>query len=321
MPDIQEEVMRELMRDATSDLFAPRTAAASAIRHQRRRQFRSRMIGAGATAAVAGLAVGVVVTTSGGAAGPAGTTPAVHNAQLTAAQRTLYSLSSAAAGSHQQSGRYVIMTEKTVSGGEAGLKTSVIDTVTGSVVTYQDIVLSAVPKKTPQPPAVLKSGPGSVPAQANLNAYPTSPAKLRAELLALARQQVALAQSQAAKKNPGGKTAPVSQSTGDDLVFSGATNLLWQPNLSSALRSALYKVLASTPGVKVSPHVQDSAGRPAVEISRVNDWGKANVMTFENPKTGATLETASKLPAEGVNQDLYLSITYSNSVPGNPYQH
>jgi len=319
MPDIQEEVMRELMRDATSDLFAPRTAAASAIRHERRRQFRSRMIGAGATAAVAGLAVGVVLTTSGGAAGPAGTTPAVHNAQLTAAQQTLYSLSSAAAGSHQQSGRYVIMTEKTVSSGESGPKTSVIDTVTGSVVTYQDIALSAVPK-TPQPPAVLKSGPGSVPTQADLNAYPTSPAKLRAELLALARQQVALAQSQAAKKNPGGKTAPVSQSTDDDLVFSGATNLLWQPNLSPALRSALYKVLATTPGVKVSPHAQDSAGRPAVEISRVNDWGKANVMTFENPKTGATLETASKLPAEGVNQDLYLSIKYSNSVPGNPYQ-
>jgi len=319
MPDIQEEVMRELMRDATSDLFAPRTAAASAIRHERRRQFRSRMIGAGATAAVAGLAVGVVLTTSGGAAGPAGTTPAVHNAQLTAAQQTLYSLSSAAAGPHQQSGRYVIMTEKTVSGGESGPKTSVIDTVTGSVVTYQDIALSAVPK-TPQPPAVLKSGPGSVPTQADLNAYPTSPAKLRAELLALARQQVALAQSQAAKKNPGGKTPPVSQSTDDDLVFSGATNLLWQPNLSPVLRSALYKVLATTPGVKVSPHAQDSAGRPAVEISRVNDWGKANVMTFENPKTGATLETASKLPAEGVNQDLYLSIKYSNSVPGNPYQ-
>ena len=317
MPDIQEDVMRELMHDATSDLFAPPGAAAGALRHQRRRQFRTRMIGAGATAAVAGLAVGVVVTTSGGT----GSVPGggvTHSAQLTAAQQTLYSLSSASAGSSRPEDRFAVMNEETVSDGATGRKTSVIDTVTGTVITYQD--LSGIPKGEPAPPSVLKSGPGSTPTQAQLNAMPTSVANLRAEILAQAKQQLAVAQQQVAKKNPGGKTAPVSQSTDNDLVFSGATDLLWQPNLSPAVRAAIYKLLAATPGVAVNPHAHDSAGRAAVEISRVNNWGKATIMTFENPKSGATLETASQLPGEGLNEDLYLAVKYSNAIPGNPFQ-
>jgi hypothetical protein len=345
MPDIQEDVMRELMRDATADLHAPRSAAAGAIRHVRRRQLRNRLIGAGAAAAVAGLAVGVIVTTSSGGAGGF-TPPAVSTGplQLTAAQQALYSLSDAAAGSHNPAGRFVIMTEKTVSGAETGQKTSVIDTATGAVITYQDISLGASPVGTPRPPAVLRNGPGTMPAQAQLDAMPTSPGKLKAELLAQAKQQIADAQQKLRGQKPG--AGPVSKSSDNDLVFTGATDLLWQPNLSPALRAALYKVLASTPGVKVSPHARDDAGRPAVKISRVLDWGSANVIAYENPKTGATLETASQLtkgsgkgqnvykstktgrpivtapPKAGdLDADVYLSIKYANSIPGNPYRH
>jgi hypothetical protein len=98
MSHVEEDVMRELMHDATADLFAPRGAAAGAIRHQRRRQLRTRMIGAGATAAVAGIAVGVIATSGGGSVPGAPGSSAIHNAQLTAAQQTLYSLSGARPG-------------------------------------------------------------------------------------------------------------------------------------------------------------------------------------------------------------------------------
>jgi hypothetical protein len=331
MPDIQEDVMRELMRDATSDLVASPAVTAGVIRRQRRRQFRTRMIGAGATAAVAGLAVGIVAATSGpGPAGNGGRPTGVQNAELTAAQETLYSLSSAAAQSPRPSGRYVVMTEKTVSGGDTGVKTTVIDTVTGGGLEYQDINPGPSTAKTPQPPPVLKAAPGTSPTAAQLGAMPTSAAQLKAGLLAQAQHEQAQAEQQILQKvqaeqkmNPGQKiaTPAISQSTPDDLIFSAATSLLWQPNLSPALRSALYKVLASTPGVKVNPHARDSIGRPATEISRVLDWGGADVMAFEDPANGATLETASKLPGEGLDEDTYLSVRYSNSIPPNPYRH
>jgi hypothetical protein len=325
MSPIEEDVMRELMRDATSDLFASPAATAGAIRYQRRRQFRTRMIGAGATAAVAGLAVGVIVTTSGGGSPPAVGAPVTIPAKLTAAQQTLYSLSSAAAGTHRPSGRYVVMTEKSISDGDVGAKTSVIDTVTGGGLTYQRIT---VPGEPGGPPSVLKAGPGTSPTQAQLDAMPTSVPGLRAVLLAQAKREQAQAnamtreKAREVEKKTGQKSTVTSpQPTDSDFVFEEATIYLWTPNLSPALRSALYKVLASTPGVVVNPHAHDSAGRPAIEISRTDTFGQANVMTFENAKTGTTLETASQLPDEGLNEDLYLSISYSNSIPANPYQH
>jgi len=317
--------MRALMRDATADLFASPAATARMFRHQRRRELRTRLVGAGATAAVAGLAVGVIAVTAGGGAVPGGTASAVKNAQLTAAQQTLYSLSSAAAGARRPAGRYVIMSEKTVSDGDAGVATSVIDTVTGGGLTYQDI---SVPGEPGGPPPVLKAGPGTSPTQAQLDAMPTSVAKLRAALLAQAKREQAQAnawtqqQVREAGKKTGQKSIVSSpQPTDDDFVFEEASLYLWTPNLSPALRSALYKVLASTPGVAVNAHAHDSAGRPAIEISRTDTVGKASNMTFENAKTGATLETASRLPGEGLNEDLYLSINYGNSIPADPYRH
>src|SRR5690242_15252507 len=40
------------------------------------------------------------------------------------------------------------------------------------------------------------------------------------------------------------------------------------PLVGPQLRSALYKVLADTPGVRVDSHARGDLGRPAVEISR-----------------------------------------------------
>ena len=339
MPDIDEDVMRELMVQSTADLFARSAPTAEALRRRRQRQLRTRVLGVTGIAAAAGLAVGTLAIPSGAqpaarpgaAAGSAGSAGTTHAAQLTVAQQTLYGLSTAAAATQRPAGRYVVLTEKSVdtqpggAGGETGPKTSVIDTVTGGGVTYQDITVSGA-NGAPQPPAVLNAPADSSPTTAQLDAMPTSTAGLRAFLLSQAKQQLNQAYAEMAQqaKKAGKKiAAPIPkgpQPTDNDLVFEQAANLLWEPHLSSALRAAVYKVLADTPGVQVKSGVTDSAGRPAVEISRVASFAKENVETFENPRTGATLESAWLEPTGEFMEDLYLSISYTNQIPANPYQ-
>lgn len=328
MRDIDDDVMSQLMIQSTADLFAGPAATAQAVRRQRQRRTRTRVLGVTGIAAAAGLAVGTLVIPSG-AASSARTT---HIAQLTAAQQTLYGLSAAAAGFDRPAGRYAVMTEKSIdiangSGDddEVGPKTDVIDTLTGGGVTYQDIKVRG-DNGDPQPPAVLQAANGTSPTTRQLDAMPTSPAKLRAFLLAQAKQQLTQAyawEAQQAKKAGKKIATPLptgSTPTDNDLVFEQAAGLLWEPNLSPALRAALYKVLADTPGVQVKTGARDSSGRPAVEISRTDQVAKAKVETFENPKTGATLESAWIEPSGELLEDLYLSISYTNHIPANPYQ-
>jgi hypothetical protein len=333
MPDIDEDVMRELMFRSTADLHARPAVTAGALKRQRQRQLRTRLLGVTGVAAAAGLAAGVLAIPSGGHTVVNPGAGATQTVQLTAAQKTLYGLSAAAAGIQRPAGRYVVMSEKSVDTApgshgafsESGPKTSVIDTVTGGGVEYQDITVRGA-KGTPQPPAVLKAAKGTSPTTAQLDKMPTSPAKLRAFLLNQAKTQLTQAyawQAQQAKK--AGKKIPTPfpkgpTPTDNDLVFEQATDLLWEPHLSPALRAGLYKVLADTPGVQVKNGARDSAGRPAVEISRLDQVAKANVETFENPKTGATLESAWLEPSGEFLEDLYLSITYTNHIPPNPYQ-
>jgi hypothetical protein len=328
MRDIDDDVMSQLMIQSTADLFAGPAATAEALRRQRQRRLRTRVLGVTGVAAAAGLAVGTLAIPSG----PAGSAGTTHIAQLTAAQQTLYGLSAAAASFDRPAGRYVVMTEKSIdiangSGNddEVGPKTDVIDTLTGGGVTYQDIKVTGA-NGDPQPPAVLQAAKGTSPTTRQLDAMPTSPAELRAFLLAQAKQQLTQAyawEAQQAKK--AGKKIPAKLPTGptptdNDLVFEQAAGLLWEPNLSPALRAALYKVLADTPGVQVKTGARDSSGRAAVEISRTDQVAKAKVETFENPKTGATLESAWIEPSGELLEDLYLSISYTNHIPANPYQ-
>jgi hypothetical protein len=338
MPDIDEDVVRELMFRSTADLHARPRATAMALKRQRQHRTRVRVLGVTGVAAAAGLTAGVLAIPSGAHTVINPGTGATQTVRLTAAQQTLYGLSAAAAGIARPAGRYVVMSEKTVDTqttdqgpfSEHGPKTSVIDTITGGGVEYQAITLRGATgsgtKRTAQPPAVLKSAPGTSPTTKQLDAMPTNPAKLRAFLLNQAKTQLSQANAffaQQAKKagKPIGKAAQSSpQPTDNDLVFEGAADALWTPNLSPALRAALYKVLAGTPGVQVRNGARDSAGRPAVEISRLDQVAKANVETFENPKTGATLESAWQEPGGEFLEDLYLSITYTNHIPANPYQ-
>lgn len=271
------------------------------------------------TCAAAGTAFAVVASAPGGvprqapgrsASAHPVTTPALR---LTAAQRALYGLSSAAAaGSKRPAGRYVEMTEKQ----DGYDKTSVIDSLTGDIWTYQ--LGAGVPAELP----VDRHGS---PTEAAFDAMPTDPSALRALLLTQARQQQAQALEQRILAEHGKKGAfPAARPglTDDNLVFDQATTMLWNPLVGPALRAALYKVLAETPGVQVRTGTTDALGRAAVEISRYDSAARVDEQTFEDPRDGTVLETAFSYQAEGTEgTDLYLSVTGSNTLPPNPYQH
>ncbi|HEX4834334.1 MAG TPA: hypothetical protein VH478_24940 [Trebonia sp.] len=334
MPDLDEDVLRHLMVRATADLAAPPAAASRAIRRERRHRVQTRVTAVAGTAAAAGVAAGVLVATAGSSHPVSGTGPVAAGGstiQLTAAQRTLFGLSAAAAATPRPAGRYVVMTEQTTSNGdsasEAGGETTVIDTLTGGGVTYQDISLAHA-GGTPAPPGTLTFPKGTSPTSAQLDATTTVPAALRQLLLKQAEGQIAQAEQMELQKwqleeKELGKTLPKPkqpQETDDNLVFSQATTWLWTPNLSPQLRSALYKALAAIPGVTVKTGAADSSGRPATEISRHDTTSGATVETFEDPATGVTLETSDVGPGSALSEDLYKKISYTSTLPGDPYK-
>jgi hypothetical protein len=272
------------------------------------------------TGAAAGTVAGVVVAGQGGSArSQPGATPA----RLTAAQHALYQLSDAAAAAPAPAGRYVELIE-TQSGGIK--RTSVLDRQTGDVYTYQRG--AGVPSQLP----VAKH---DSPTTAQFAGWPTDPAQLRALLLAQARQQNAAAEKELQQqlstlpaKLREKKAAAQAEAgiTADDLVFEQATDTLWNPLVPPALRSALYKVLAGTPGVTVRTHTHDLGGRPATEISRVDNPEGETTSTFEDPATGTVLESLFVTPANratgatgSTGYDLYQSISSSGTLPANPY--
>ncbi len=216
--------------------------------------------------------------------------------------------------------------------------TSVIDSRSGNMWSYQ--------KGSGGAP----SGTGPIarhysPTAAQFAAMPTSPARLRAELIAQwdAQNLPTRAQERRLARLRHGHGLQVKSGirhSAADKVFQQASNLLWNPLIGPRLRSALYQVLAATPGVQVRPTARDILGRRAVEISRTDDSGfpggrsdKITYATFESPATGAVLESLTVYPpnsglvtqqdpsgtATDVEAYVYLSITRSSTVPPSPY--
>jgi hypothetical protein len=321
MPGTDEGLLRELMGRAVGDLHASPAVTTRVLARQRRRRWRNRAVSTVVTGVAAGTVAGVVVAGQGGAAR---SRPGGLPARLTAAQHVLYQLSDAAATAPVPAGRYVELTE-TQSGGVK--RSSVLDRQTGDVYTYQQG--AGIPSELP----VAKH---DSPTTAQFGGWPTSPARLRALLLSQAKQQNAAAEKELQQqlstlpaKLREKKAAAVQVEaaiTDDDLVFEQATDTLWNPLVPPALRSALYKVLAATPGVTVRTHTRDLGGRPATEISRVDNPEGETTSTFEDPATGAVLESLFVTPASkatgatgSTDYDLYQSITSSGTLPASPY--
>jgi hypothetical protein len=329
MPTTDEDVLRELLHRATDDLYPPPAVTADIVTRHRRRLRNTRILSMTTTSVAAAAVVAAMVVTRLGpsapghaqnpAALPATTLPPV---KLTAVQ-VLDQLSVAAAHAPQPAGRYIVLTEIDLDPGATYPKnllsallnpkltpfwkqqleqlvtkygserTQVIDGVTGDDWSYQHV--AGAPSEFP----VVKHWS---PTRAELAAWPTNPAKLRALLVSQAGQTVGL--------DLNGVTL-----TADDLVFEEATNWLWNPLLSPALRSAMYKVLAATPGVTVKTGTTDQAGRPAIEISRYDSFAGVED-TFESPSTGAVLE---QYFGNLVGPAVYAPVTSYATLPANPY--
>ena len=262
MPGTDEDIIRGLMHRCTDDVHARASIAAQVVTRQRRRDRRGRAVSLAARRPRSAPLRGWwrCVPRQAPPRPAPGARPAIT---LTAAQRALYRLSSAAASAPQGQGRYVVMREIQ----DNYKKMSVIDAVTGDVWTYQEG--AGIPAELP----VARHGSW---AQAQYDAMPTAPAALRAVLISQYDQQQKQAdgamagQRKQKDKILGRAHLPAIRPlelTADDKVVAQANLLLWNPLVPPALRSAVFKVLAVTPGVRVNSHARDDLGRPAVKIS------------------------------------------------------
>jgi hypothetical protein len=311
------------MRRSTDNVHAPASIAAQVVSGQRRRARRGRILTLTATTAALGTAAGVIALFPL----PAAQRPGVHHTRpaitLTAAQRTLYRLSSAASHTPQGQGRYVVMREIQ----DSYQRTSVIDSMTGDVWTYQ---------QGAGVPAELPVARHDSPTQAQLAAMPTDPVALRALLISQYDQQqkqadaalaAQLKQKDTILRRAHRPAIKPLRLTANDKVFEQASLLLWNPLVGPALRSAVFRVLAATPGVQVDSHARDSLGRGAVEISWFDRATSVTLATFEDPSTTRMLEQTDTATPAAVNghtsstgRDLYLSVTRARAVPPNPYR-
>jgi hypothetical protein len=235
----------------------------------------------------------------------------------------LYRLAAASAQVPASTARYLIMSETDTDSeyaGQSSHRTSVDDSISGSSITYQEPFtgqgLSA--------PGVLREGPSRQSTTAWYESLPTDPTALRAWLLSSAKAQYAQAaqyNAQAMKKQ-GLSARPASAlPSDDDLVYEQASDMLWGPLVPPALRSALYKVLATTSGVVVDQNATDPDGRPAVEMTRTwtdDDNDEETNTTYENPANGAVLSQIWKVNSDTTTA-VYQPVTSSNTIPPDPY--
>jgi hypothetical protein len=339
MPITDEDVLHELLHRATDDLRAPSAVTDAIVTSHHRRLRNTRILSIATTSVTAAAVVAaVIVTRVGPAVAGHGQNPAALPAtglpatkvpatklppvKLTAV-RVLDHLSVVAAHAPQPAGRYIALTEIDLDAGVAypenfpsellnpklapSLKerlqqmvteyaderTVIFDGVTGDVWAYQNG--EGVPSE----------GPVTAhwsPTRAEFASWPTNPAKLRALLVRQAGDGVGL-------------DILGQIYTADDMVFEEATAWLWNPLLSPALRSAMYKVLAATPGGTVQSGTTDTAGQPAIEISRSDSFA-GEESTFESPETGAVLEQ----DFTDVGPALYAGVTGYATPPANPYR-
>jgi hypothetical protein len=334
MTMFDEDILGDLLRRSTDDLHAPGGVAGHIV--TRRRHHHRRVVAVSAVSGAVALAAAGIAIASPGTKGPD-----LHQATGGGKESILYQLASASAAAPALQGRYVILSETDTdsqAGGETK-RTSVIDTETGASTTYQ----AAFPVNGTPPgaeyagiPPVLTEGPESDSTAAYYAGLPTDPTQLRSSLLAIADQQAAAAaaaqqqaqaqaRQQAAQHGQATPTDTFTPSspglTDDDNVFQEADQMLWSPLVSPALRSALYKVLAATPGVTVNPDATDPAGQAAIAMSRTYSGITETDTTYEDPATGAVLAQVwdnTGNPGD-VLTAVYQPVTSSDTIPPNPY--
>jgi hypothetical protein len=312
MLSTDEDTLRELMHRCTDGLLPPASIVAGVVARERRGRIRRRALSAAATGTALGAAASVAagLTAAPRQAAPQRTHGSHPAITLSAGQRTLYRLSLTAAIQTEPKGRYAVLSEKQ----DSDLKTSIIDSRTGDTWAYQ--------KGPSGPNGKMPVARHWSPTEAQFNAMPTDPAALRRLLIAQYDEQ--FKQSQAAispLRKPHVQQKAAGQESDAGKVFQQATSMLWNPLVSPKLQAALFRVLATTPGVKVDSQAKDGLNRPAVEISWIDPLYGTTYATYENPVTTAVLEqTYTYTPAVGPGGfDLYLTVTRTNTIPPDPY--
>jgi hypothetical protein len=121
--------------------------------------------------------------------------------------------------------------------------------------------ISTAPSDTTYGPGTLSDGPG------NLSTLPTDPAQLGTML--------------SARKVEGGPPGPAED-------FTQIGDLLRETDASPALRSAVYRMAATIPGVQLLGTVTDHDGRSGIGLGRVNSDGEEFEYIFD-PSTSALL--------------------------------
>lgn len=334
MPITDEDIIRDLLHRVTADVHPLESVATAVAARQRRRNRHRRVACLTAAGAVLGTAAGVIAAVPGhsssehmSASGPAASGGTRTAIRLTADQRVLYHLSSVAAQQRHNQGRYAVMS----TAGDDVKDTSVINSLTGDMWSYQ--------QGRDGSPSGKGFSPHYSPTSAQFAAMPTNVAGLRAALISQWGSEHKPARNPLRARTPAVVPRPVTV-TDDDKVFQQASDMLWNPLVRPALRSALYRVLAGVPGVTVNTSARDSTGQPATEISRVDNSGLPGdrsdgviYVTYENPATAAVLEsTVTYPPGSGivtphdpagtstvVDRTVYLSVTWANAIPADPY--
>lgn len=324
MPAIDEDIIRDLLHQYTADVHPPASIATEVAARQRRRD-RRLVVSLAATTAALGTAAGVIaVAPWHSSQAPGGTRSVIR---LTADERVLYRLSSAAARQPQRQGRYAVMSTE----GDHVKDTSVIDGRTGNMWSYQ--------KGSDGYPSGKGFSPRYSPTSAQFADMPTGRVGLRAALITQWNSEHKATPSPLRTKAPTPLPRSITVSY-NDIVFQQASYMLWNPLVSPALRSALYKVLADIAGVRVNSSARDSIGRPAVEISRADNsglpGGKSDGIiyaTYESPATGAVLESTVTYPPGSdivtpqnphgngtvVDTTVYLRTIWASAIPADPY--
>jgi len=329
MPAVDEDIIRDMLHRYTDHVHPPASTATEVVARQHRRD-RRRLMSLAAAGAAVGTAAGVIAVVPGHSSQAPGGTAAVI--RLTADQRVLYLLSAKAATQPQSQGRgrYAVMSTQ----GKYVEDTTVIDSRTGNMWSYQQ-----GSHGNPSGKAFTRR---YSPTSAQFAAMPAGRAALRAALITQWKSEQKSRPRPVLRKGPKGPTLVprVITVSDNDIVFQQANYMLWNPLVGPALRSALYKLLAAVPGVRVNPSARDSKGRPAVEISRTDTsgfpGGKSDGITYatyQSPATGAVLESTVTYPpgsdivtpqdphGNGTITDLtvYLSVHWRSTIPADPY--
>jgi hypothetical protein len=327
MPAIDEDIVRDMLHRYTEHVEPPAYIATEVVARQHRQDRRRRVLSLAATGAAVGTAAGVIAVVPGHSSRAPGRTPPVI--RLTADQRVLYHLSAAAATQPRSQGHgpYAVMRTR----GNYLEDTTVIDSRTGNMWSYQH--------GSHGNPSGKSFTRRYSPTSAQFAAMPTSLAALRAALIAQWKSELKPYPHPGRTKGPHPVPIPVTTSD-DDITFQQASYMLWNPLVSPTLRSALYKLLATVPGVNVNASARDSNGRKAIEISRTDTSGLPGgkpdgitYATYENPRTGAVLESTVTYPpgsdivtpqdpdGTGTITDMtvYLSVHWRSAIPADPY--